>query len=269
MLNVYGDGVRMVVRVSDDIVERVVARLRELEPSAGAVLLTGSYARGHPRPDSDFDVTAITRSQPRTEDRVWFEPRDGMAPLHVSAGAESIDWREDEGEPASWSLGFPARDVALYLWYEDDIRATIGDDPSLNHPAQPPEIEGVMECVAKAGAAMRSGDTVQMRWHAHDAALFVPSVLLPYNDARVVTDRTGALVAALGLHTVTEHYSDDLPILLGLRAATDEDVWTSLRRLSGELFELVRANVGELSTENGIAPYLVDGTVERHLGLVR
>jgi predicted nucleotidyltransferase len=49
----------------DQIVERAADRLRELEPDAIAVVVTGSYARGAADEHSDLDVRAITKREPR------------------------------------------------------------------------------------------------------------------------------------------------------------------------------------------------------------
>ena len=104
------------------LVERVVDRLLALEPEGTAVLITGSYAGGTAAVGSDLDVTVLTPS-PRVNYRTWFESRSGDAPLHVSAGATTAGaWRANGEAPARWSLGFPARNTAFYLWAEPQTR---------------------------------------------------------------------------------------------------------------------------------------------------
>ena len=65
------------------LLERVVARLRQLEPSAVAVLVAGSYAHGTAGGHSDL-VNIVTRGSPSSHYRMWFEERRGAKALHVS-----------------------------------------------------------------------------------------------------------------------------------------------------------------------------------------
>jgi predicted nucleotidyltransferase len=48
-----------------EMLERVVARLREAEPDAIAIVATGSYARGEAAPGSDLDLAVVTPIKPR------------------------------------------------------------------------------------------------------------------------------------------------------------------------------------------------------------
>jgi hypothetical protein len=92
----------------DQIVEQAARRLRELEPSAFAVVVTGSDARGTADEHSDLDVRAITKREPRFGYRTWFAERPGATPLHVSLGARSLAyWLAARREPAWWTLGLP------------------------------------------------------------------------------------------------------------------------------------------------------------------
>ena len=56
------------------LVEPAVARLRELEPGAIAVLVGGSYAKGTSDELSDLDLTAILESDAGRY-RTWFQAR--------------------------------------------------------------------------------------------------------------------------------------------------------------------------------------------------
>lgn len=111
--------VRLQMRISgleQPLVERVVDRLLALEPETTAVLLTGSYAKGTATVASDLDLMAITPS-PRDDYRTWFEEQSTDAPLHISVGAETADsWLAEAKSPARWALGFPAINIAAYLW---------------------------------------------------------------------------------------------------------------------------------------------------------
>jgi hypothetical protein len=86
------------------LVEHLVATLRGYEPTAVAVIVTGSYAVGRATLQSDLDLTVLTALPPRGHYRTWFEPRDPQ-PLHISAGAASLEsWVTEGSEPADWSL---------------------------------------------------------------------------------------------------------------------------------------------------------------------
>jgi hypothetical protein len=84
------------------VVEPAVVRLRELEPSAIAVLVGGSYAKGTADELSDLDLTAIVDGDGGRY-RTWFQDRPGMRPLHVSAGVETIAWLAGQSQRAGGS----------------------------------------------------------------------------------------------------------------------------------------------------------------------
>lgn len=255
-------------RVPDALLAGVVERLRALEPSTLAVLLTGSYAKGTAGIHSDLDLTAITTTPPGTAYLTWFEPRPAGPPLHVSPEFSTLQqWRTDGEEPAGWALGFPASSTARYLWESPGVRELLGEDPSLQHPADTPELEDFVAGVAKACRAARSGDRLGMRWHARDAAELAPRLLVPLNPRRVVDDRRDALDAALTLHVRPQHYADDLTVCLGLNAAPDATVVDALRRLAGELLAFLREHRPDIDAQPELTRYLVDGTLQRHLDL--
>jgi phosphoribosyl-AMP cyclohydrolase len=246
------------------LVERILERLRGLEPETTALLVIGSYAKGTATEASDLDLVAITPS-PRDPYRTWFEDRPPHPPLHVSAGSKSAeDWLRRAESPARWSFGFPAILTTAYLWADPAARERLGDDPSLRHPAADPELEDFVEFVLKAKRSARGGDEVGLRWFAHSAAELAPSLLAPLNEERIVYDRRDALDAALGLRAVPEHYRADLTVCLGLTSASDADVKTAVARLGSEILRFVR----EHAPGDQLPRYLVDGTLERHLELI-
>jgi hypothetical protein len=250
------------------LVERVVERLRALEPNATAVLVTGSYAKGTADPASDLDLTAITPS-PRVEYRTWFEERGPGTPLHVSAGATTAEtWDAKARTPARWSLGFPAINTAAYLWTETETRARLGEDPSLRHPVARPELEDFLEFVLKAKRAGRSGDELGLRWFAQGAGSLAPSLLIPLNELRLVHDRRDALDAALGLSAAPVSYAADLAVCLGLTSASGAEVRAAVDRLAGELLAFLRERAPDVDDQPEVARYLADGTLERHLASI-
>jgi hypothetical protein len=251
-----------------DVLQRIVTRLRREEPACIAVLMTGSHTTGSARPDSDVDLTAITEGRPGADYRTWFELRRGLPSLHVSVGASTVtDWLGASEEPADWALGFPARSQAVYVWAVPGAREALGEDPSIDQPAAGPELEDFVEAVAKARRALIAGDGMGMRWHARDAAELAPRLLIPLNPEQVVRDRRQALEAALGLPCVPGHYREDLICCLGLRAEPDAAVGGALTRLAREILAFLRVERPDVDTQAGLAGYLADGTLERHLGL--
>jgi hypothetical protein len=253
--------------LAGDLVDRIVGKLYQHEPDAVAIVVLGSYAKGTARPDSDLDIYAITSAEPRVGYRTWFEPRDQGPPLHVSAGATSVDdWIAEREESPSWTFGFPAVVTARYLRVDPAIRQRLGDPPDITHPAGEQEVEDFVETVAKAKHAITSGDAPGLRLHVMDAARYVPAILLPWNGGRVVKDRRDALDAALAMTIGPRHYADDFPALLGLRPANDDEIVSALDRLARELLAFLREHVDDVDAQPDTAGYLADGTFERHLG---
>jgi len=256
-----------VAGLDDALVGGVVEQLLALEPEATGVLLTGSYAKGTAAVGSDLDLMAIT-SSPRVGYRTWFEERIGHAALHISAGATTADaWVAEAATPARWSLGFPAINVASYLCTEDATRTKLGEDPSLHHRAADPELEDFLDFVLKAKRAANADDELGLRWFAQCAAALAPTLLIPINDNRVVSDRRDALDAALTLTLAPHHYADDLTVCLGLTSVSGGDVKTAVARLGSELLAFLRERAPGVDAQPEIARYLADGTLERHLGL--
>jgi phosphoribosyl-AMP cyclohydrolase len=254
--------------LDEGLVSRVVEQLLVLEPEATAVLLIGSYAKGTAAVGSDLDLMAITPS-PRVGYRTWFEERIGEDALHISPGAKTPEaWLAKAATPARWSLGFPAINAASYLCTDDATRAQLGQDPSLHHPAADPELEDFLDFVLKAKRAANTDDELGLRWFAQGAATLAPTLLIPINDERIVSDRRDALDAALTLTVAPHHYADDLAVCLGLTTASDGGVKTAVARLGSELLAFLRERAPDVDAQPEIARYLADGTLERHLGLM-
>jgi hypothetical protein len=76
-----------------------------------------------------------------------------------------------------------------------------------------------------------------------------------------------ALDAALSLSVAPEHYREDLPICLGLTAASAEEVGRAALRLTGELLGFLREHRPDVDPQPDLPRYLADGTLERRLGL--
>jgi hypothetical protein len=245
-----------------------VHRLLELEPSAIALLVKGSYARGTANVDSDLDLRVVTSDEPAGGDRMWFEPRPDAKPLHVSPGTSSVQRHlAERKEPAvwRWALGFPVADEAIYAWATDDARATIGDPPSTVLAPAPPELEDFVEFVMKTQRALTQADGIAVRHYAHYAALLAPALLRTLNREVVVRDRRGAIDAALSLEVATAHFREDFATALGVTRRDDDEVAASTLRLASELLAFLRERNPNVDPQPDITRYLADGTLERHL----
>lgn len=248
------------------VLRRAVERLLAVEPGTGAVLLTGSFAKGTATRLSDLDLVAIT-GQPQVRGyRMWFEDRPEGPPLHVSAGVSTPEeWLAKGSTPAHWSLGFPAMVQARYLWGRPEAQAELGASPSLRHPPGVPHLGDFVEWVVKAGSYARAQDEPGLRWFAHIASSLAPGVLIPLNPPRVVGDRREALDAALNLGVAPAHYAEDLRICLGLAAATAREVHASIGRLGQEVVALLREQAPGIDPQPDISRYLTDGTLGQHV----
>src|SRR5271157_2930331 len=86
------------------LLDRVVGHVRAVESAEIGVLATGSYATRRATRQSDLDITVLTAVPAQGHYRTWFEPRPGP-PLHVSAGAQTLDAWVAEGQTAAeWAL---------------------------------------------------------------------------------------------------------------------------------------------------------------------
>lgn len=252
--------------IERELLLAIVRRLVELEPDAGAVLVTGSYAKGTAAPDSDLDVRALTAGPPRVPYRTWFETRPDARPLHVSAGAKSVDeWLAARERPNTWALGFPVHYEAAYLWAADGVRARVGEPPSSRHPPAPPELEDFVEALTKVRRARDAGDPLGARWHAQTAAALAPGLLRRLNPERVVRDRREALDAALGLPVAPPGYAADLAACLGLTATADGEVAAAALRLGRGLLAFLRERDPDVDPQPGAAEALRDGSFEQQL----
>ena len=260
-----------------ELLARVLARLREEEPDAVAVLVTGSYAAGRATPQSDLDLMILTAAAPRRDVyRTWFEPRPPEPPLHVSAGvrplAEQIELSDEPAEARDWSLGFPTDEATIFLWATDAARAALPDTsgarsgpPTVRRPGGTAEVEDFLESATKVRRAAAAGDLLGARWHARDMAGYAPSLLIPINPERRVRDRRDALAAALDLPVAPPGYREAMLVCLGLAPADDQAVADAALRLACDLLAFLRQRKPDVDPVTGIAPYLADGTLERHL----
>lgn len=254
---------------AEPLIEEATSRVRDLEPNAVAVLVHGSFARGRVDEGSDLDLRALIEGQPRVRYRMWFQERPSAAPLHISVSAEDLEtWLERRTRPDWWTFGFPAGQVVRYAWATEAARRRLGSDPSYVVPAGDPELEDFVEFVGKVRRCAARGDVLGARLFAQGAGLVAPGLIRGPGDNAVVHDRREALDAALSLRHAPEHYRADLSTALGLTDADDAMVVEAALRLGREVLVFLREHRPDVDPQPEIARYLVDGTLERHLGFV-
>lgn len=259
--------VEVVPGLDPALLERIVGRLFELEPSTVAVLVSGSYAKGLADESSDLDVQVVTTDPPRSPYRMWFEERQGASPLHVSPSVKSLeDWLRKRDEPQDWAFGFRVEHVTRYVWVTADARTALGDPPTNAHPPAEPELEDFVEYAGKVRRCHAKGDVVGTRFFAHMLAHLAPRLVQSVNEDVFVHDPREALDAALSLPIAPEHYREDMSACLGLILLEEDRAYVSAMRLARELLAFLRERKPDADPQPDIARYLADGTLERHLG---
>ncbi len=249
---------------------RWVERLRTEIHGALAVILKGSHVRGNDGPFSDVDFDVLV-DDTEIEDPypVWMVEHDGRL-VHVSVAVERLnDWLAGFKEEASWSFGFPSREVTRLLWVARQSLAAELDRPWREHPAAEPELEDFIEELGKARNAAARGDELPMRLAVQEIAELAPTLLAPLNEPRFPCTRPEAIAMALDLETVPDCYREDMLDCLGLsgRAMTADETLAAGERLVMGTLALVEANVEVF--EPLVKPRLLglvrDGTMRRYL----
>ena len=228
----------------------------------------GSYATGRASHESDLDLALFIEGEPSEHYRTWFEARNGLAPLHVSARCDlNIDvWEEEREEPEDWALGLPVELPHVWLWRGDQrLTELLGDHPVLSKPGGPPEIEDMVDAALKTRRHARGGEELGARLEAQAAARFAAPTVCALNDPEPVTDPCSALAAVIALPVAPPGWKIDLPVAMGLTtAALDEIVEATIRLVSGTLRLALERNP-KVDPQPEIERYLIDGTLERLL----
>jgi aminoglycoside 4'-adenylyltransferase len=245
-----------------------VDRLRQSIPGAVAVVLKGSYVRGNAGPWSDVDFDVLVFDEDIDHEYLTWIVDDGSGRLvHVSVAVERIDdWVRGFREVASWSFGFPSREVTRLMWLgRPSLRAEL-DRPGREHPGGEPELEDFIEELGKARNARLREDELSLRLAVQEIAQLCPTLLAPLNEPVSPGTRPEALKAALDLAVVPDGYRDDMLLCLGLsgEATTVAEVLDAGTRLVFGTLALLEANADRFSPL--IAPYLPDQLVS---GLLR
>jgi Nucleotidyltransferase domain len=242
-------------------------RLRDEEPNAVAVVLTGSYARDEAAANSDVDLQMVLRGEGEAHYRTLLVEHDGRL-VHLSIGYRSLaSWLALGDEPATWSFSLPTRGPARVLWAAADLAEQFS--PVIERPAGDPELEDFIEGVAKVANAARAGDELALRLAAHDLVDECVSVVARLSSPHPVATRLEALRAALALPSVPEGYADDVLVCLGFtgRATSAEEVRASVMRLAEGVVQLLasagRDALDEQSPE--FPRYVADGSLLRYV----
>jgi phosphoribosyl-AMP cyclohydrolase len=246
--------------------DRVVVRILSLEPKTNAILVTGSYAQGTADRYSDLDAMALTSAKPSGGHYTWFEPTL-RGPFHISVGAREIgEWIARGTAPAAWSLGFPTREAAQYLYQADSLaQSRLGNSPVVLRPSSPPELEDFIEYIMKLRRAASGGYEVYVRWHARHAAELAPRLLIPLNPERRVRDPQDALNAALDLPICPEGYREDMLVSLGLESKDTGEIERRTFNLAINLLAFLRQHKPNIDSQPELTRYLLDGTLERYI----
>lgn len=250
------------------LADRVIGSCRAREPSVAGILVHGSYATGRATSESDLDLALFIEGEPAEHYRTWFEARDGLAPLHVSARCDlNIGvWEEEREQPEDWAFGLPVELPHVWLWRGDRrLTELLGDNPVLSKPGSLPEIEDMVDAAVKTRRHARGGDELGARLEAQAAARFAAPTVCALNDPKPVTDPHSALAAVVALPIAPPGWKIDLPVAMGLTTAPlDEIVRATIRLASGTL-RLARERNPVVDRQPEIERYLIDGTLERLL----
>ena len=204
-------------------------------------------------------MQVVTLGEPRIPYQTWF-----VAELHVSVGFKSTDrLRALRSEPASWSLGFAVENPGVWLWSTAAAVHALGDPPGFAHPPDPPELEDFVEACAKA---LRAQESLPLRVAARAAGADAPPLVRDLNAPLHVRSPVDAVRAALSLSVVPPGWTEDLPVVLGLTPAGDDEVRGAVERLARGVLGLLREQRVEFEQPE-LTRYLHDGTLERHLGV--
>jgi hypothetical protein len=201
----------------------------------------------------------VTLARPRIHYRTWF-----VGETHVSVGAASGEsLRLSQATPRAWAHGFAAESPGRWVWSTAAAVAALGDPPTLRYPPAAPELEDFVEHAAKA---FRAGEAIALRLAAQGLGRTAVPLLLDLNPQETVWTRAEAIGAARRLRLVPDGWRDDLPVLLGLQAASDAAVRAAVEcQAFGVLALLRERGSGVGAAQPDCDRYLHDGTFERHL----
>ena len=254
--------------LGEGLVEAVIGACRSREPRVEGILVHGSYATGQAQPESDLDLDLFVSGEPTVHYRTWFEPRDGLRPLHVSARCDlSLEvWQIEREEPEDWALGLPVEMPHAWVWCGSErLVEVLGERPVLAKPGSPPEVEDMVDAVLKMRRHARAEDELGARLEAQAAARYAAPTVAALNTPSAVSDPRSALESVLALTKAPPGWSSDFVVATGLSSAPVDKVVEAANRLVLGTLQLAREMNPGVDRQPEIERYLRDGAFERML----
>lgn len=244
--------------IPQQVIERILEKMKREQPNLQALLLTGSFARGEGSAESDVDMVGYTTDERHDVWYMWFENSQDRL-MHFSIVVEKLE--KPMLEPAEWSLGLPVFDPQIYIWATEKAKEILGSDPSAVLPPKEPELEDFIEFANKVRRAGRTNDSVLLRWSARMLAETSAGLLLSLNKVSPVRTAVEAIRTVLNFSNAPEQYRQNFEICYGLKPSTDEIIAAAAHQLAGGMIEYLSHQASNLS------PYLTDGTIKRYLDI--
>jgi predicted nucleotidyltransferase len=240
-----------------------VARLRAGEPSALAVLVHGSYARGTQSRFSDVDLRVITAGPPRVRDRVYLEEH-GPRLVHFSIGSRSLaELVALADDPRKWLYVSPQYLDARLLWEEPGTLERLRGEVEARAPGRLPFVDGLplaletlLEYATKVRSAHLAGDYVRAAWFARRVAEYAWETVHATAEARALPSEAEWVEDWISLGASIPGYRANALSCLGL---TDEA--RSIDRLLTASLDLADAIVAWLAGQLARLGAAADQTV--------
>ncbi len=245
-------------------------------PETAAILLKGSHVRGDAGPYSDLDFDVLVSGTPTSEYRAFLAHDQRGRTVHVSVAIHELEtWIAEGDEPASWSFGLPAIEVAKLLWASDAaIRARL-HRPTRTLPASDPELEDFIEGFGKIRNAHLAQDKRALRLAAQTMAQLCPTLLRLINPEVTPDTKIAALDMVLAFPVAPAGYHADMLLCLGLsdQASSSDQAFAAARRLAIGTVELLQSAATASdhnqrfagAFEDGLDVALADGTLLAYL----
>lgn len=247
-----------------EFIQAIMQRLQQEYPSAIAILLKGSHARGEASTWSDIDFDVLVSEPDFEEYRAWIEPWQNRL-VHISTALETADaWERDSSEPSPWSLGLPTIETTKLMWAVDEPTRLRFDHPHKSHPPAEPEIEDTMEALGKIRNAIAKGDTIGVYRNANKMATLLPTMLVPINPTVAVSNSRQAIDAVLAFPNVPTGFAADWCYCMGyVDQRTPAETLVVAARLFAGVLELVSAHPDVLDQD--FSRMIQDGTLRAYL----
>lgn len=248
-------------------------------PETAAILLKGSYVRGDAGPYSDLDFDVLTSQSAASGSSSYkaFLAHDQRGrTVHVSVAIHELEtWIAEGHEPAAWSFGLPAIEVAKLLWARDAAIRERLHRPTRTLPASDPELEDFVEGFGKIRNAHLALDKRALRLAAQTMAQLCPTLLRLINPGVTPDTKIAALDMVLAFPIAPAGYHADMLLCLGFsdQASSSDQVFAAAKRLAIGTVELLQSAATASdhdqrfagAFEDGLDVALADGTLLAYL----